>query len=95
MTERESEILGPKRAARRSAELARQAAAENPTAVRKAFRDAGFAIGEHDPDQHYVNRYYGHQAGKLHAGMQDEDFLALAREALDRTYLYYDRRYTL
>lgn len=95
MTERESKILRPKRAARRAAELARRAAAENPAAVRKAFRDAGFTISEHDPDQHYVNRYYGHQAGKLHAGMQDEDFLALARDALDRTFLYYDRLYTL
>jgi hypothetical protein len=65
--------------------------------LRATFYRAGMVLEERDPDHHWVNAYFGHNAKKLVSGLDDETFMAFAHEVRDagRTYLYYNRLFTL
>ena len=83
--------------ARRAAELAERVGAQDPRALRKAFRRTNLEVYQRSPDHHYVHQYFGHGAKKLRVGLHDEEFLPVATEVREhgRTYLYYNRLYTL
>jgi O-methyltransferase len=86
-----------KQPARMIARLAEWVAEENIDDLRGAFRRVGLIVEPRDPDYHYVPKYFGHNARKLRTGLNDEAFMELAREVLEarRTFLYYNRLYTL
>jgi O-methyltransferase len=86
-----------KQPARLIARLAEWIAEQDMDDLRGAFRRAGLSIERRDPDYHFVHKYFGHNAKKLRTGLDDEAFMELAREVRDakRTFLYYNRLYTL
>jgi O-methyltransferase len=92
-----SEKQGLSRPARLAAGLAEWVGAEDPRALRASFRRVGLEVHEARPEHHYVHIYYGRGAEKLRSGLDDEEFFHLAREVWEegRTYLYYNRLYTL
>jgi hypothetical protein len=83
--------------ARLTAGLAEWVGLQDDRELRKAFRRVGLEVFERKPEHHYVHEYYGRGARKLRSGLDDEEFFPLAREVWDqeRTYLYYNRLYTL
>jgi SAM-dependent methyltransferase len=94
---RDSADQGVRRPARLTAALAEWVGSQDGPQLRDAFRRVGLELREQVPDHHYVHVYYGRSAKKLHSGMQDDEFFPLGKEVWEqgRTYLYYDRLYTL
>jgi O-methyltransferase len=88
---------GFKRPARLTAELAEWIGSKDNRALQGAFRKVGLEVLERKPEHHYVHEYYGQKAHKLRSGLQDDEFLPLAAEVWEqkRTFLYYNRLYTL
>jgi O-methyltransferase len=91
---RELEI---KRPARLIARLASWLDSRNSARLRSSFETVGLEVHERKADHHYVNQYYGWRAEKLVSGLDDPQFLPIAREVWEagRTYLYFNRLYTL
>src|SRR4051794_39673297 len=85
----ESDASDLQHPARLISRLAEWGWSQDPDLLHRSFRRVGLEVNERDPDYHYVHKYYGHNARKLRAGLQDEDFMALAQEVRDakRTYL--------
>jgi O-methyltransferase len=94
---RQAQDPGLKEPARLTAALAEWLDARDSRQLHAAFRDVGLEVHESKPHHHYVNEYYGRGAHKLLSGLDDEEFLPLAQEVWGqgRTYLYYNRLYTL
>lgn len=93
----DAENDGLKRPARLTAALAEWLGSRDSGELRGAFRRVGLEVLERKPDHHYVHEYYGRGAQKLRSGLNDEEFFPLAAEVWEqgRTYLYYNRLYTL
>jgi hypothetical protein len=93
----EDEEAGFKKPARLTAGLAEWVRSQDQRALQGAFRKVGLEVIERKPEHHYVHEYYGHKAYKLRSGLEDQEFRPLATEVWQqkRTYLYYNRLYTL
>ena len=76
-----AETEGFRKPARLTAALAEWIGSQDSRALRGAFRRVGLEVVERKPEHHYVHEYYGHSAHKLRSGLQDSEFLPLAREA--------------
>lgn len=65
--------------------------------LRRQLQPHGLALFEHKPEHHYVPEYFGRSARKLSSGLDDPEFFPLAHEVWNqrRTFLYYNRLYTL
>jgi O-methyltransferase len=77
--------------------LARWIESRNLGPLRRVLQSVGLEVFEHKPEHHYVDEYYGRSAEKLIPGTSDPDFFPLAQEIWlqKRTFLYYNRLYTL
>lgn len=94
---REDDARALKRPARLTAALAEWVESHDSRELQSAFGAVNLEVHERKPEHHYVNEFYGRGAQKLLSGLDDEEFFPLAREVWehDRTYLYYNRLYTL
>lgn len=93
----QADARGLKRPARLTAELAGWIDSRGEGELQAAFRGVGMEVHEVKADHHYVNQYYGRGGRKLLSGLDDDEFFPLAQEVWEqgRTYLYYNRLYTL
>jgi hypothetical protein len=79
------------------ASLVREAAERDPAALKASLESEGYALFAKQPQHHYVPSYYGNRFRKLRSPLEDPEFFPLAQKVVDerRTFLYYNRLYTL